>query len=77
MPVREKRPKGLASGPTRVLSRPGGGAHRPKPRARWRTASKFSAERDCLLEGTGFEPSVPRDTTHFSRGLMSALLDSR
>src|SRR5689334_12308040 len=61
MRVREKRPKRSASRPAHAFSRPRGGAHRPKPRASGRTASKSTAERDCLLEGTGFEPAVPPD----------------
>src|SRR5437868_1999396 len=38
-----------------AFSRPGGGAHRPKPRASWRTASNFSAERDCVPERNPIE----------------------
>jgi hypothetical protein len=37
--------------------------------------SRHRCSPDSLLEETGFEPSVPRDTTEISRGLMSPLLE--
>jgi hypothetical protein len=36
-------------------------------------ASGFTAETDWLLEGSGFEPSVPRDTTKGSSGNKRAI----
>jgi hypothetical protein len=43
--------------PSQVPSLPQNAA---KVRGFFRTASGFTAETDCLLEGSGFEPSVPR-----------------
>jgi hypothetical protein len=44
---------------------------------RWDSSPKIRFAQDSPLEGDGFEPSVPRDTTKLRRRLMSLLLDSR
>jgi hypothetical protein len=51
-------PTGSLLPPSHVPSHPQNAA---KVRGFSRTASAFTAETDCLLEGTGFEPSVPPD----------------
>jgi hypothetical protein len=43
---------------------------------RWDSLPKIRFAPDSPLEGAGFEPSVPRDTTKFRGRLMSLLLDS-
>jgi hypothetical protein len=53
---------------------------RTKQRSSSHPAARLKAHRvftDSPLEGTGFEPSVPRDTTEVRDGLMPPLPDSR
>src|SRR6266436_9389473 len=61
MPVREKGRRSLGSQPARPFSRPQPPADRRQVRGFSPIASGFTAETDWLLEGAGFEPSVPRE----------------
>ena len=62
MPDREKRRKGrVRSRPVRSLV-PVHAQTAVKPRGLSRSALGFTAETDSLLEGSGFEPSVPHKT---------------
>ena len=61
MPVREKRRRSPGSRPARLFSRPQPPADRRQRAGFSPIASGFTAETDWLLEGSGFEPSVPGD----------------
>ena len=60
MPVREKGRRSPGSQPACPFSRPQPPADAAKVRGFSPIASGFTAETDWLLEGDGFEPSVPR-----------------
>ena len=60
MPVREKGTNGAGSRTARPFSRPVHVQSAAKPRASPPTALEFTTETDSVLEGDGFELSVPR-----------------
>jgi hypothetical protein len=59
MSVREKGRRRPGSQPARPFSRPQPPAECRRSAALFAYASAFTAETDCLLEETGFEPMVP------------------
>src|SRR3984893_2457640 len=59
MPVREKGRRSPGSPPARPFSRPQPPADRRQSAGLFPIASGFTAETDWLLEGSGFELSVP------------------
>jgi len=67
MSVREKGPRSAWSSPTRPFSRPVRRADRAETGVSTYAASPFTAEKDSLAERAGFEPSVPRGKSIFSR----------
>ena len=60
MPVRERGGRSPGSQPARPFSRPQSSADRRQSAGRFAYTSGFTAETDWLLEGDGFELSVPR-----------------
>ena len=62
MPVREKGRRGPGSQPARPFSRPQPHADRRQVRGFSPTPAGFTAETDCLLEESRFEPLVPLAT---------------
>ena len=59
MPVREKGRRGPGSQRARPFSRPHASTDRRKSGGSSGTAAVGTAQTDSLLEGDGFEPSVP------------------
>ena len=64
MPVREKARRSPDSPAARPFSRPSVPQNAAKLRGFSRTVSAFTAETDCLLEESGFEPLVPPQGQH-------------
>jgi len=62
MPVREKGRRSPGSQPARPFSGPEPPEECRQSAGLFALDSGFTAETDCLLEETGFEPSVPHDT---------------
>ena len=69
MPVREKARRSPDSPAARPFSRPSVPQNAAKLRGFSRTVSAFTAETDCLLEESGFEPLVPLQSQHNRRSV--------